>query len=45
MMKEWDDANGIVMLVVWIHGYEEKLLWNLLKVNSCHGLGALKVYG
>ena len=44
-MKEWDGANGIVMLVVWIHGYEEKLLWKLLKVNSCDVIGALKVYG
>ena len=25
----------MIMLVMWIHGYEEKLLWKLLKVNGC----------
>ena len=36
---------AMVMLVVWIHGYGEKLLKKLLKVNGCDVLGALKIYG
>ena len=35
----------MVILMMWIHGYEEKLLWILLKVNSCDVFGALKIYG
>ena len=35
----------MVILVVWIHGYEEKWLSKFLKVNGCDVLGALKVYG
>ena len=34
----------MVMLVLWIHGYERKLLSILLKVNGYDVLGALKIY-